>query len=84
MNTHTGYVTRQQSELFPPACDIFLFGYDFLIHFQADVRWKPMNLWADDSQECGGGAYSEYRAITIRSLKLSLNQITPHPYHPGR
>lgn len=51
-NTHGGYVSRQQSaHLY--SSHIFLPGSDFLIHFQAHVPQKPMNLWTGDSQEWG-------------------------------
>lgn len=68
-HTHTGYVTRQQSD----SSHLFILWYiSVQIRFSDPFQKKPMNLWADDSQELEWGwrwgGYSEYTAMMIQSL----------------
>lgn len=68
-------------QLLPPVnvCDIFSFGSDFLIHFQAQVWWKPMNLWADDTRERGiiWNKDSTYNFISIQPWSLAGIKLWP-------
>lgn len=72
-HTHTGYITRQQSDS-SHLCILWCISVQ--IRFSDLFQKKPMNLWADDSQELGGIIQN------IQLLRFNPSSLVYPPYGP--